>query len=138
MVSLLYVSSSTRELGRDELLEILAKSRANNERLGVTGMLLYKGGNFMQVLEGPEDAVASLYNKILVDTRHRGAIVLLKEQRTERQFPEWSMGFRNLNEDDLPAVAGYRDLASDSLVSPAFAADPSRAQKLLLMFRDKM
>jgi hypothetical protein len=49
----------------------LEQSRENNLRLDVTGMLLYKGGNFMQMLEGEKDAVLGLYEakKRTVDTR---------------------------------------------------------------------
>ncbi len=138
MLSLAYVSSSTRDLDSNELVEILEKSRANNTLVGVTGMLLYKDGNFIQVLEGADPAVLAIYQKIARDPRHKGVIMLLKEQRSERQFPEWSMGFCNLRDVDLQALPGYRDFRHDSLTSPAFVADPTRAQSLLFMFRKKM
>ena len=51
LVSLSYVSSAVRKLDDHELLEVLRVARKNNERLGVTGMLLYHDGNFMQILE---------------------------------------------------------------------------------------
>lgn len=139
MLSLSYVSSSTStEVSSDELLDILGKSRANNTLLGITGMLLYKDGNFMQVIEGPDEPIKDLFNKISRDPRHKGVIVLLKQKITQREFPDWSMGFRNLRDVDLNLTPGYRDFLNISLTSPAFEADPTRAQRLLLMFRKKM
>lgn len=139
MLSLSYVSSSTStEVSSDELLDILGKSRANNTLLGITGMLLYKDGNFMQVIEGPDEPIKDLFNKISRDPRHKGVIVLLKQKITQREFPDWSMGFRNLRDVDLNFTPGYRDFLNVSLTSPTFEADPTRAQRLLLMFRKKM
>ncbi|MBK9207916.1 MAG: BLUF domain-containing protein [Anaerolineales bacterium] len=63
MISIIYVSTSVRLLSDDELMDILKVSRENNSVSDVTGLLLYKGGNFMQVLEGPEDVVNALYEK---------------------------------------------------------------------------
>ncbi len=63
MFSLTYVSSAVRPFAEDELADLLAVSRQNNARLGITGMLLYKDGNFMQVLEGEEAEVRTLYEK---------------------------------------------------------------------------
>ncbi len=57
MFFLVYVSSAVRPFSRVDLDDLLATSRANNARVGITGMLLYKDGNFMQVLEGDEEAV---------------------------------------------------------------------------------
>ena len=57
LVSLIYVSSGVRVLTDAEIFEILTQSRRNNERCGITGLLLYRDGNLMQVLEGPGAAV---------------------------------------------------------------------------------
>ncbi len=64
MFFLVYVSSATRPFSGEDLRALLATCRKNNAELGVTGMLLYKDGNFMQVLEGDEEAVRGLYEKI--------------------------------------------------------------------------
>jgi Sensors of blue-light using FAD len=60
----------------EELTDLLRKSRDNNAALGITGMLLYKDGNFMQVLEGDEERVRALATKVSQDRRHRGFIQL--------------------------------------------------------------
>jgi hypothetical protein len=121
-----------------DLVQLLQKSCEKNARLGLTGMLLYKDGNFMQVLEGPEKTVGEVYATILNDSRHHGAILLLKERIEDRKFSNWSMGFRNLRDVDLKEVPGYTDFLGESLISPSFRSTPTRAQKLLLMFREKM
>jgi hypothetical protein len=78
-------------------------------------MLAYQDGNFIQVLEGPDEAVHELFEVIRKDDRHKGAIALLNNQTDQRQFPDWSMAFQNLND---PALR-----------------EPSRAHRLLEIFR---
>ncbi|MEO1442551.1 MAG: BLUF domain-containing protein, partial [Chloroflexota bacterium] len=63
LVSLVYVSYATEPMSGAELEALMAKSSANNKPLGVTGMLLYRQGFFIQVLEGEEDVVMPLYEK---------------------------------------------------------------------------
>jgi len=70
-------------------------------------MLLYKDGNFMQAIEGDEDVVRALHARIALDPRHRGLITLLEGSVPERQFPDWSMGFQNLDAGDAQSVPGY-------------------------------
>jgi hypothetical protein len=65
LFSTVYVSSATRRLSVAELAEILRVSRADNQRDEITGMLLYKDGNIMQVLEGAEEKVSALIEKLL-------------------------------------------------------------------------
>ena len=138
MFSLIYASSSSRLFSDQELVQLLTQSHETNTRLGITGMLLYKDGNFMQVLEGPEEAVRERYAVITRDPRHHGVIRLLQETIPARQFPTWSMGFRNLRDVDLSEVPGYSDFLGESLCSTSFQSDPTRAQKLLLTFRKHM
>ena len=71
---------------------ILAVSRRNNERSGVTGALLYASGIFAQVLEGPAESVQRAFETIRQDTRHRSVVVLLQGLAIERTFPHWAMG----------------------------------------------
>jgi len=138
MYSLLYVSSASKPFSADELTALLKSSRENNSRLDISGMLLYKDGNFMQLLEGEEAAVSGLYAKIVQDLRHKGPITLLRGPTPERSFAEWSMGFRELKSTLDPRVPGYADFLNTPLTSGDFVAHPTKAQKLLLMFKEKM
>ena len=84
-----------------ELVELLESIRPKNDDLGLTGMLLYSGGNVIQTLEGPEESVEKVFASIETDPRHTGITVLQREQIETRSFPEWSMGFRNLSEREV-------------------------------------
>lgn len=98
-------------------------------------MLLYKEGNFMQFLEGAEDNVRRIYAKISADPRHTGLIKFLEGFEEERQFPEWSMGFRDLNRTGEISETGYNEIMNTSFTGKEFAVNPTRAQRLLLSFK---
>jgi hypothetical protein len=132
---LIYVSSAVRPLSQLELLDILEVSRTKNEEAEITGLLLYKDGNFMQFLEGPRENVCSLMEKIKKDPRHRGVITLLQQEQRGREFSNWSMGFKEIESDILPDVPGYSDLLDLPLTSEQFLLDPSKSLNLLLGFK---
>jgi len=133
--SLLYISTALHHFSKDDLLELLAKSRQNNAKLGITGMLLYKGDVFQQVLEGPEDAVKSVFAKISADPRHRGIIKVLETVDDERQFPDWSMGFSDLDSAEAAAVPGYSSFLNTSLMDERFISNPRIAVQLMHVFK---
>lgn len=138
LYSLVYVSSATTLYSQPELDEILAHSHRNNAAAGISGVLLYKDGNLMQVLEGEEAKVRSLYATIAADRRHKGLIVLWEGSAETRQFPGWKMAFRNLNGADAAATPGYSEFLNVSLTSAEFVGNPTVAQKLLTTFRQSM
>jgi len=96
LVRLLYASRAVPAVDQEELLTILRKSKANNQPLGVTGVLCFSEGIFMQVLEGGRAPVNALYNRIARDERHRQVMLLHYEEITERRFGGWTMGQVNL------------------------------------------
>ncbi len=138
MIYLVYVSSATRLLSEAELIELLQTARTNNQRDGITGMLLYSDGNFMQVIEGDEALVLSLHQKILSDPRHSKTITLLRRQTTERMFPEWSMGFRNLDLEAHEFLPGFTDFLTAAHAPELLTQNAERVYKLLLNFRETM
>ena len=138
MFFLVYVSSATRPFSGEDLRALLETCRKNNAGFGITGMLLYKDGNFMQVLEGDEETVRGLYEGIVADPRHGGEMTLQQGFTEERQFPDWSMGFRNLDSPEARADPAYSEFLNAPLTGREFSADPSRAQKLLLTFKRSM
>ncbi|MDT3405204.1 BLUF domain-containing protein [Mucilaginibacter terrae] len=107
MKYLVYISTASHLLNEDELLEILQTSRKNNEENNLTGMLLYGEGVFIQVLEGEEDALAKTYHSIERDDRHRSILKMTEGTITERNFPDWRMGFKSTNADDLATFDTY-------------------------------
>jgi hypothetical protein len=136
MLLLVYVSSAVKPFSTSELAELLAKAREKNTRFGITGMLLYQDGNFMQAIEGEEAAVRQLYATISQDVRHRGTIVLLEEQITKRQFGDWSMGFRNLTDKAVQELPGFSPFMNKPLMADHYRHDPTGCLRLLALFRD--
>ena len=111
---------------REELLRILAVSRANNVRFGVTGALLFSAGCFAQTLEGPLAAIERTFERIQCDRRHREVTVLQVERSAGRVFGEWSMAFAG-------DQAGSHPLAAMTL-DQAFTRPPGdAAQEVLTM-----
>jgi hypothetical protein len=89
-----YVSTAVEQMLREDLLAILEVSRRTNRDNGVTGLLLFDGKDFLQVLEGDEASVRETYGRIAQDERHRDLNVLFEEQVDSAQFGQWSMGFQ--------------------------------------------
>ena len=133
-----YVSSAVQLFTETELTQLLETSRCNNAEAGITGMLLYKDGNFMQFLEGPKDNVCALLDQIRHDPRHKGMMLLLQQEHPDREFSEWSMGFKMLGRDKLPEIPGYSDFLDLPLTSEQFLLNPSRTLRLLLSFRESI
>ncbi|WP_244928100.1 BLUF domain-containing protein [Nocardioides sp. W7] len=113
MLSLTYLSSATRLMSATQLVELMAAVRPRNVELGLTGLLLYSGGNIIQTLEGPDDAVDRVYGAIRTDPRHTGLIEVLRDPVTERAFPDWSMGFTDVDLDDVDGFNGFLQLPAD-------------------------
>ncbi|WP_164519484.1 BLUF domain-containing protein [Nocardioides ferulae] len=136
MLSLTYLSSVTETLDEAELVDLLAGSRARNEAAGITGLLLYRDGNVIQTLEGPHVAVEETFARIRRDPRHRGVIVLLREEVAERAFPEWSMAFRSVGvrQGEVP---GFSDFLNNDERARTRAPDTS-AGHLHATFRATM
>jgi hypothetical protein len=88
----MYASRAAAGMDHEELLAILRQSKATNPLHGITGVLCYSEGIFLQVLEGGRSAVNRLYNRIVADPRHREVELMLYEETSERRFAGWSMG----------------------------------------------
>jgi hypothetical protein len=97
LVRMMYASRAVPAVDQEELITILRQSKANNPAIGVTGVLCFSGGIFLQVLEGGRSAVNRLYNRIAADPRHTEVEVLLYEEIGERRFASWSMGQANMS-----------------------------------------
>jgi hypothetical protein len=135
--SLVYVSSARSRFSSQEVADILAVSRRNNTARGVTGMLLYRDGNLMQVLEGDKPVVRDLYDRIGSDPRHHGVTTVWEAEEPQRQFPDWSMAFRDLADVDDTAPPGFNRFLSTPLTVDVFGPAPTLVQQLLLVFKDQ-
>ncbi len=96
LVRLMYASRATAALAETDLAAILKSSREHNPAEGITGLLCFSDGVFVQVLEGGRKAVNARYKRIVEDTRHRDVTLLGYEEIVERAFAGWTMGQVNL------------------------------------------
>jgi hypothetical protein len=94
MHQIVYTSTATEHLSCADLNELLLGARNRNKTLGVSGMLVFHGGTFLQALEGEKRAVNEIFASILTDPRHRDIEVLHRGPGfDQRVFGDWSMGF---------------------------------------------
>ena len=107
MFQIIYISQTAERLSEEELSVILGAARANNASMQVTGMLLYAGNTFLQVLEGARPVVESIYDKIFMDDRHARVKLLSAREVPQREFSDWSMGFRRLEEREVTSKAFF-------------------------------
>ena len=111
LVRLLYASRSVNP-GSSELTEsILAQSRSHNPAMGITGILCYGGGIFLQALEGGRMQISELYGYIQKDTRHKDVVLLHYEEISERRFAGWTMGQVNVERINASILLKYSEKA---------------------------
>ena len=115
---IVYQSVATTPLNEPELTQLLTQSRAFNAAHGLTGILLHShGGNFVQLLEGPEPTLHTLFARIARDPRHATVVKLANGPVAQRQFGQWSMGFRTINPTEFARFTGYFDPTQDSYLA---------------------
>lgn len=134
MRKIIYASRSAHPTTRDVLRDVLVVSRAHNLESGMTGLLLYSGESFLQLIEGEEEAVASTFARIRADGRHCDVRVLADQPSTARVFPDWAMGFAHLEEEQLVADLHLDCAPGRPLASAAVVPDPAAAEALLLRY----
>lgn len=115
MYEIIYMSSATNRLCEEEINSLLVTSRHSNIEKGITGVLLYIEGDFLQVLEGKKEAVETLFEIIKKDTRHKGIIVVYEGEKLKRQITDWSMGFYSSTYEMLRNMPGFENLNQRNL-----------------------
>lgn len=106
--NVLYCSHATELMTGEKLLQIVETSQQNNSRGGITGLLVYGGGMFLQWLEGPRPAVEALMATLSTDPRHEIIVRLqVLDGLHERLYPSWVM--------QSVAPADIRDIMLDCL-----------------------
>lgn len=132
MLQIIYASAAKAKMSSLELEEILETARRNNSGKGISGMLVYHGGSFLQVLEGPAEDLENLIAKIKADPRHENIKLLFMDEIEEKEFEEWSMGFVDASRT-AAAMEGYVKYTGGL---DAMALDGSKAQRVLRMFKE--
>ena len=133
LISLLYSSTAAEPFDDHRLRILLEKSRAANTDRGITGMLLYRAGRFVQILEGPEPEVRALVERIGADPRHTAMRTLMDEPIERRAFAEWTMGYEPIAPPG-ERPEGFRDTFAD-LEGDDASATLRAARELSMWFR---
>ncbi|MDP1530368.1 BLUF domain-containing protein [Rhodoferax sp.] len=108
LVRLLYASRAV-DTSSEAIESILHQSRDHNPSTGVTGVLCYGGGIFLQALEGGRMAISQLYGHIQRDPRHKDVVLLQYEEISERRFSGWTMGEVNMNRINAAILLKYAE-----------------------------
>lgn len=121
MFRMYYISTAIPGLTANDHEEILQKARKNNAALDVTGLLVVRGNQFAQALEGEREKVISLFEKIKLDKRHLRIVIISQEEVEARIFPQWEMGFYD--------IAPHEELSEIDLNDPKFVSCPSELDR---------
>lgn len=113
LLSVAYMSDATRVHSEEDLRSLLQTSRHHNEAAGVTGMLVYRDGQFVQVLEGPEAVTRDLLARIVKDPRHENVRFLMVQKIRRRSFAEWTMGYEPMTAVPDKVPRGFRSTFDD-------------------------
>lgn len=105
--SIVYLSTAIAQLSEGALLQLLRRARCANQQAGITGVLMYGGGQFMQVLEGSPAAVRRLYARIQADPRHSRLEKIADGPLSHREFKGWHMSFAPLPAAYSNGIPGY-------------------------------
>jgi len=127
LFELAYVSTITFNASDEDISEIVSHSQLNNALADVSGLLLFNGINFAQILEGTQATLGRLFEKICRDKRHSGVIKLVERPIDSRAFSGWSMAY--LKSTD--SVFGTNSRLVQVLASRGLAADPGEIGDIL-------
>lgn len=129
LLQLVYTSTAHGRMKSDAVRAIVETARRTNPSLDITGLLLFDGLHFFQVLEGPAEKVESLYEHIAKDPRHTRVVRILSHKVKERNFGDWSMAYSEARPEDLAQIDGLSDHFRDG---GGFANLRSGQAKLLI------
>ncbi|GAB3222190.1 BLUF domain-containing protein [Spirosoma arcticum] len=110
---IVYFSSWTEPFREEDLSSVVEQSRQNNDKTGITGVMLYVRGNVIQVLEGEKEAIDTLYQRIERDQRHTKIIPVLNRPIAQRLFAAWSMGYETITTRQLEEIKMIVNLDND-------------------------
>jgi len=108
LVRLLYASRAV-DTSPGTIESSRAQSREHNPSTGITGILCYGGGIFLQAIEGGRSQVSDLFGHIQRDARHKDVVLLQFEEIPERRFGGWSMGQVNLTKLNQSTLLKYSE-----------------------------
>jgi hypothetical protein len=109
MIRITYLSREAAAMTADQVLALINQCHRNNPSKGLTGMLLYGNGTFLQVLEGETAIVDSLIGAIALDPRHTDMKIISRDAIDARHYADWSMGFERVTDRMLEGIPGLHN-----------------------------
>ncbi len=133
---LVYSSLATGNMSHADLIALLEEARDENARRDITGLLLYRNQEFMQLLEGDRDQIFAMYKAICADPRNRNNYLMWDGSIEQRSFPGWSMAFFAPTELDLQSMPGYVEFFSSGFDRIARTSNMSTGRRFLHWHRE--
>ena len=141
LIQSVYTSVAIQPMPKSKLYKILVDSRVRNKLADVTGLLVYVDGNFLQVLEGEQEVVSTLFEKISRDRRHKDVKVVYNTGIERRTFDAWRMAYMSPSPKELAAWAGLINTTTFESTLKTLESEPNRfpsvLSKLLLAIPEK-
>lgn len=134
LIHLIYISTASKEIDDSDLDSILEASVRHNTSNDVTGLLLFVGNRFIQVLEGQEVAIIETLERITKDPRHTDLVVLERTAIPSRSFDRWSMGFHSLTSDEINSKPGFVAFLEPDFDASSIGAKQGIALRMLREF----
>jgi hypothetical protein len=131
MLRLAYVSNARLGLDQNDLDSIMHMAKLRNKLASVTGVLLFNGVNFMQVLEGGRARTLNIYDSILKDARHSGIKTIVQEKIDHLTYPAWGMKLKRFSEPNRDT--DYRKM-EEEIANTLIDITPPDLQRMMKVF----
>lgn len=135
-IRLIYFSAATAGMSYGSLVEIMDHAQSRNVERGITGILCYGSGQFLQALEGDREAVNTLYHQIAADARHVDCQLMQVTEIESRAFPEWTMKVVNWEDGDTARRRAVLQVDTGSDVFNPSAMSAAQATSFLTHLAD--
>lgn len=134
MYHLTYFSTASMYFSEKDIEKLLQVAKENNQQLGITGILLFIEGSFLQVLEGKKNDVLNLFQTIRQDDRHHDVIKVFEGEKNERNFEKWSMGFKDIPLIECKQQTGFEDISDEDFINNVLKKNHPKIANTLKIF----
>ena len=129
---IIYTSQASEQFNKRSLLDLLHTSRGYNTIDNISGVLMHRDGYFLQIIEGEQDVIEDLFQRLNNDTRHKNIKMILDRSVERRLFSNWAMGCADFDEPELSMLPGIRtDLSNPEVIEDLIIHLPEIADFLL-------
>ena len=131
MIRITYLSQATPNFASIDLIHLLEQCHLNNPKRGLTGLLIFGNDTFLQTIEGEENIVKELIEKIAKDKRHINFQILSKQSIENRQYSDWAMGFEKLTEKTIAGLPKLKNFGLSDFNPEYLSSNVSVVESLL-------